>query len=393
MSHSHIIQDSLVYQRRKNIGNGKNHTRKNQLLITQKINGVKHAKNTIFVIVLTLLLTVIFFSPNSVSALGSSDLLFPCDILFPQADSFSDLEGEPLHYKVFENQNGNNTLVGICYTVSSRGYSDDILIMVGLNNDHTITGMRVLEQKEAIVRTIGNFMREQFFYNQYNDKDVDDDFKVGRDIDSVTRATITNKYISTAIQDSSRQIDQIYFESKDTEFLSSEQMALRKTILDNLKDDGGIVDIDVKDKNGFVGLSLDFVYVNPPMIGKSILGAAIYDKTMLRYGDEQVFLVGVNSDFGHNFGPQNVQIVQGENMTTLRFTSSNYYQDLDNGLSADYYIVMPLEEKINFSKPDIVTINYVTKSETFSTEYDIPDKYFIIEDPHRFLHYKMINYL
>lgn len=113
----------------------KNQTRKNLNLISQKIDGLRHAKNVLFVVILASILTVIVFPLNHVSALESSDLLLPCDVLFPHADSFSDLQEDPPHYKVFENQSndvGNDVLVGICYTVSSRGYSDDILIMVGV---------------------------------------------------------------------------------------------------------------------------------------------------------------------------------------------------------------------------------------------------------------------
>lgn len=240
--------------------------------------------------------------------------------------------------------------------------------------------MRVLEQKEAIVRTIGDFMRASFFYNQYNEKNIDDDFKVGRDIDSVTRATITNKYISTAIQDSSKQIVQKYFEDKDSVIFSSKESDLVKKSWGKLKEEGGIIDVVTKDKNGFVGLSMSFAYVNPPLIGKSMLGTTIYDRTMQRYEGEQVFFIGINSNFDHHFSPQNVQIEQGEIMTSLGFTRSSYYQNLENVLPVEYYIIMPLEGKIDFSKPETIVINYVTKLETVSKEYDIPDKYLIPED-------------
>lgn len=347
---------------------------KNKNLDIQSMSIAQHVKNKKYLFIIVLLLTVTFFI-NPVSSLEPSDLEFPCDVLFPQADSFSDLEGEPLHYKVFEDQNGNDVLVGLCYTVSSRGYSDDILIMVGLNNDHTLAGMRVLEQKEAIVRTIGDFMRAVFFYSQYDGKNVDDGFKVGRDIDSVTRATITNKYISTTVRDSARQFDQTYFDD-----VTSNQLSLGKTTWNKLKDDGGIADIVVKDKNGFVVLSLSFAYVNPPTIGKDLLGSVIYDKTMQRYEGEQVFFVGIDSSFGNNFGPDKVQIVQGENVVTLGFTRLSHYQQSENGLPVKYYVVMPLEGKIDFFKSEPIVINYITKSSSVSEEYNIPDKYFIPED-------------
>ena len=329
---------------------------------------MQHVKNNFFFIA-SLLLIIVFFA-NPVSAFESHNLEFPCDVLFPQADSFSDLEGEPLHYKVFEKQNGDDVLVGICYAVSSRGYSDDILIMVGLNDDHTLAGMRVLEQKEAIVRTIGDFMRSMSFYNQYDGKNVNEGFKVGRDIDSVTRATITNKYISTAVRDSARQFDQTYFDDN-----ASKQTSLGKTTWNKLKDDGAISDIVVKDKNGFVVLSLSFAYVNPPMIGKNLLGTEIYSKTMQRYGGEQVFFVGINSSFGNNFGPDKVQIVQGESAVTLGFTRLSSYQQSEDGLPIQYFVITPLEGKIDFFKSEPIVINYITKSSFVSEEYDMPYKY------------------
>ncbi len=160
------------------------------------------------IIIWVTLLAVIFFS-NPASALEPSDLEFPCDILFPEADSFSELQGELPHYKVYEDKN-DKEIAGICYVVSAPAFSANIAIMVGLNIDHTLAGIRVLQHREAITRMIGDFLREPFFYNQYKGKSINDDFRIGRDIDAVTRATVTNQVVARAVWDSSLQITQAY---------------------------------------------------------------------------------------------------------------------------------------------------------------------------------------
>ncbi|MBR9706673.1 hypothetical protein GOV14_06580, partial [Candidatus Pacearchaeota archaeon] len=78
-------------------------------------------------------LLVVIFLVNPVSALEATDLEYPCDTLFPKAVSFSEVQGDHPHYEVYEDINGANEIIGICYITPAPFFGSDVGIMVGLD--------------------------------------------------------------------------------------------------------------------------------------------------------------------------------------------------------------------------------------------------------------------
>jgi Na+-translocating ferredoxin:NAD+ oxidoreductase RnfG subunit len=76
-------------------------------------------------------------------------------------------------------------------------------MLVGLGLDGRITGVIVVEHNEPF----GDFSIEPpVFAAQFLGKDIRDPFKVGSDIDAVTRATITVTSATRAVRNSARRI-------------------------------------------------------------------------------------------------------------------------------------------------------------------------------------------
>lgn len=327
---------------------------------------------------------VILSSSNFAYALESQDLKFPCEILFPQAGSYSNLEGQPQHYRVYGD---GEELTGFCYLVSDKGFSANIDIMVGLNADRTFAGIRVVWHREAIIRAIGDFLREPSFYNQYEGKNVNDEFRVGKDIDAVTRATITNEVVARAVRDSSRQIAQAYLpkievsqQPKEETYVDSENITWNELV-----DEGSVVNVDIGGRKVTV-LSLSFAYVNPPLIGITILGPSLHDDIMQKYGTKQLFFVGIAGKYDYLFDPANIVIEQGENRIPVNGSDFIPVKALGNTSPFKSEGIILLQDKINFTDPVTIVIYYThitrkgKRMGTLSKEYTLLDKYLIPEE-------------
>jgi len=129
--------------------------------------------------------------------------------LFPQAAAFSPLGGQPMHFKAYAadpKANPSAAPIGIAFWTTDmvpqeHGYHGPIHILVGLDLKGTITGAVVDYHSEPY----GYFSVEPpKFAAQFKGKTIRDPFVVGRDIDAVSRATISISSAARAVRDGSR---------------------------------------------------------------------------------------------------------------------------------------------------------------------------------------------
>ena len=133
--------------------------------------------------------------------------------LFPNAAAFSPLQGDPLHFKAYAadpKTNPSAPLLGIAFWTTDmvpqeHGYHGPIHILVGLDLKGTITGAIVDYHSEPY----GYFSVEPpKFAAQFKGKSFRDPFRVGGDVDAVSRASITINSAARAVRDSSRLVAQ-----------------------------------------------------------------------------------------------------------------------------------------------------------------------------------------
>jgi NosR/NirI family nitrous oxide reductase transcriptional regulator len=76
-------------------------------------------------------------------------------------------------------------------------------MLVGMNTRGVLTGILVVEHHEPY----GNFSVDlPEFAAQFKDKSIRDQFRVGSDIDAVSRATITVTSAARAVRNSARRV-------------------------------------------------------------------------------------------------------------------------------------------------------------------------------------------
>jgi transcriptional regulator of nitric oxide reductase len=132
--------------------------------------------------------------------------------LFPAATAFSPKGGDPPHYKAFSGPANAQTLLGYAFWTTElmpleRGYDGPIVMLVGLDAKGTLAGVIVTDHHEPY----GSFSVDRpEFAAQFKGKDIRDAFKVGGDIDAVSRATISITSATRAIKNSSRRIARQY---------------------------------------------------------------------------------------------------------------------------------------------------------------------------------------
>ena len=131
--------------------------------------------------------------------------------LFPTAAAFSALAGEPLHFKAYAadpKANPSAPPMGVAFWTTDlvpqeHGYHGPIHILVGLDMTGVLTGVVVTYNSEPY----GYFSVEPpKFAVQFKGKGIRDPFRVGGDVDAVSRASISVSSATRAIRDSARMV-------------------------------------------------------------------------------------------------------------------------------------------------------------------------------------------
>jgi NosR/NirI family nitrous oxide reductase transcriptional regulator len=139
--------------------------------------------------------------------------------LFPSAATFSPKQGEPAHFTAYAaGGSGTQGVLGYAFWTTEvvpleRGYGGPIVMLVGLNLKGLLTGVIVAEHHEPY----GDFSIDRAeFGAQFRNKDVRDAFKLGQDVDAVSRATITMSSAVRAIRNSARRVARELLPPPDT---------------------------------------------------------------------------------------------------------------------------------------------------------------------------------
>ena len=129
--------------------------------------------------------------------------------LFPTATAFSAKEPSPPHFKAYtRDASSGRTEIGVAFWTTElepleRGYDGPIKMLVGMNMKGILTGIVVVEHHEPY----GYFsVDSKEFQQQFVGKDIRDPFKIGGDIDYISRASITNQSATRAIRNSARRV-------------------------------------------------------------------------------------------------------------------------------------------------------------------------------------------
>ena len=128
--------------------------------------------------------------------------------LFPSATVITPKSGAPPRFGALQPDAGGEQPIGVAFLTTDlepleRGYHGPIRILVGLQPNGKLAGVVVLENSEPY----GFFSVDlPAFAAQFTGKDIHDPFKVGQDVDAISRASITINSATRAIRNSARRV-------------------------------------------------------------------------------------------------------------------------------------------------------------------------------------------
>lgn len=131
----------------------------------------------------------------------------------PAADEFSDRQGKPPVFEAYQTsgQTGQRTLMGYAFLTSDfppeqKGFSGPIEVLVGMDLRGVLTGAVVTAYNESHRATRGDFLAAPGLLEQFSGKSIGDAFRVRRDVDGISGATITVDAMSRGIRNAAREV-------------------------------------------------------------------------------------------------------------------------------------------------------------------------------------------
>ncbi|PKM63380.1 MAG: electron transporter RnfG [Firmicutes bacterium HGW-Firmicutes-21] len=91
--------------------------------------------------------------------------------------------------------NSDGGIIGYVFTVTEHGYSGDIQVMVGINKDGKVSGVNLIKHSET--PGLGAAAGGPSFLDQF--RGLSGKAEVGKNIDSISGATITSRAVSRAV--------------------------------------------------------------------------------------------------------------------------------------------------------------------------------------------------
>ena len=116
-------------------------------------------------------------------------------------EKINKIEYNGLEYTYYEGYDNNKNIVGYVFTTSAKGYGGDIVTMVGVLSDGTVSGMDFLSISETA--GLGMNADTDEFKNQYVGKSgeigLNKNAPGENEIQALTGATITSKAVVSAV--------------------------------------------------------------------------------------------------------------------------------------------------------------------------------------------------
>jgi Na+-translocating ferredoxin:NAD+ oxidoreductase subunit G len=125
--------------------------------------------------------------------------------VLPGAESFKNVAASGTKSEIYEGYAGGRA-VGLAVKVSPRGYSGEIVMLVGVDPELHVKGMKILNQRET--PGLGANVEKPKFQKQFIGKGGKDAIEPKKDIDAITGATISSRAVCEGVKTVLRDSDQ-----------------------------------------------------------------------------------------------------------------------------------------------------------------------------------------
>lgn len=313
--------------------------------------------------------------------------------VFPRADRFSLKEGSPPVYRALQGNSETDELETVGYLFETPdlppeeiGYSAPVDVLVGMDLKGTITGIKILHYIESYRSIRGDFINSEYFPDQFGDKNIVEGFRIGRDIDGISRATITSWAVARGVRNAARRIAESYL--SDSQFVAltaADAIALQLLSGQSWEDmtESGLVTNWVVSQPDTTELHLSLAFMGHDGLGELLVGEVDYSRAdreaSARVRDGNMLLVGIDGNSSQPFRQERLAVQQGEEIFPIERRRFVYVGSADHGKIADrvrFAGAMVLDPRIDLNRPFEVLYNTGGRVGEFGTiartTYQVP---------------------
>jgi len=294
--------------------------------------------------------------------------------VFPKAQSYSLKEGNPPVYRALQENPESEELETVGYLFETPdmppeeiGYSAPVDVLVGMDLKGNITGIKILYYIESYKSIRGDFINSEYFPNQFDDKNIIEGFRIGRDLDGISRATITSWAVSRGIRNAARRVAEAYL--SDSEFVSltsADAVGLQVLSAQSWEDmiqSELVVNWVIIQPDG-TELHLVLAFMGHDGLGELLVGDVDYSRAdreaSARVQDGNMLLVGIDGNSSQPFRQERLAVQQGDEIFPIERRRFVYVGSADYGKIANrvrFAGAMVLDPAIDLKQPFEVLYN------------------------------------
>lgn len=294
--------------------------------------------------------------------------------VFPKAQSYSLKEGNPPVYRALQENPDSAELETVGYLFETPdmppeeiGYSGPVDVLVGMDLKGNITGTKILYYIESYKSIRGDFINSEYFPNQFDDKNIIEGFRIGRDLDGISRATITSWAVSRGIRNAARRVAEAYL--SDSEFVSltsADAVGLQVLSAQSWEDmiqNDLVVNWVIIQPDG-TELHLALAFMGHDGLGELLVGDVDYSRAdreaSARVQDGNMLLVGIDGNSSQPFRQERLAVQQGDEIFPIERRRFVYVGSADYGKIANkvrFAGAMVLDPAIDLKQPFEVLYN------------------------------------
>lgn len=258
----------------------------------------------------------------------ADDFPFPRSLVekvLPGATSFEVRDGDPRVIVGYAaDAPAGEAVVGYAFLTSDvppeeLGYNGPIEVLVGMDREGTLTGVRVTHYVESYIRTRGDFLRTPGYEAQFTGKSISDPFRAKRDVRVVSRATISVSAMSRGIRAAARRVYANYLATRPSAESGGSLLTIGMEELEELSWSDMVAGELVPQihvlENNVTRIVLSFAHIRSDSVGEMLVGRTRFGEVAEQLGErvqeDPLMLVGVDGALALLFYPRTLSLVQG----------------------------------------------------------------------------------
>ena len=304
--------------------------------------------------------------------------------VMPAADSFSVKAGLPPVYTAYgpSSDGSPRSVVGYVYLTSNvpptvYGYSSRIDVLVGMDLAGRLTGMHIVNYRESLSSSRGDFMRGAGLEEQVPGKHISEAFQVGRDLDGVSGASISARAMYRGIRNSARRVALAYLQP-DPATAPATAGALEDLTWLQMISTGYIRTMQIDRFNA--GLELSFAYMGDEALGSLLMGLVRYQDVSSRVdgllGDDHAMFVGIDGSEVAGFRSNALSVHQGGEVYPVPSRRVVFLGTPYEGKAAGqivYTLIMRMDAAVDLAEPFAIVYDDGTGVPS-TTEYIVQEE-------------------